>query len=381
MVKVFFTVYGSTWESLSTHDILSHQVTNVGLFYSFYVSKVQDPESIKGKYSTTKWYIQCKHCKWYVLFSRSSGGRTGGAKVRDPAQYGPWRLSGIPPKHVDCTSDEILDVNKTLYILHHQPFVDALWENPSLTRSQAKPLWKSPFSISKLQYSTFSRAKHAVFIAQAKERLASYNNLAAFLNHLSILNDQMTVALQLDNFNRFYRLFIGFPQSYMFHGVISYSFIQTDGFHFKGTFYDGVCIIYCTKNGFGKNVILAFAIVPRENIEHQSWAIQMLWRCHPSLTLPQILFTDRGPLLNAVKLINDSLGITVPVNYCDRHFIRNIVSNFNIKKKHRKVISNGVRMCAASQNLDQFCSSIHSFTDNLLAFEDNTIKNIHLLKS
>ena len=31
-------------------------------------------------------------------------------------------------------------------------------------------------------------------------------------------------------------------------------------------------------------------------------------------------------------------------------------------------------MCAASQNLDQFCSSIHSFTDNLLAFEDNTIK-------
>jgi len=56
------------------------------------------------------------------------------------------------------------------------------------------------------------------------------------------------------------------PQSTKFHGEITYSFRQTDGFHFKGTAYDGVAIDYCTKTGFGKNMMLAFSIVPRETI-------------------------------------------------------------------------------------------------------------------
>ena len=55
--------------------------------------------------------------------------------------------------------------------------------------------------------------------------------------------------------------------------------------------------MYCAKTGFGTNLILAFAVVPRENAEHHAWALHMLWRSSPNTTTPQILFTDRGHLL------------------------------------------------------------------------------------
>ena len=93
-------------------------------------------------------------------------------------------------------------------------------------------------------------------------------------NHCSTADDQ----------KRFYRFFMGYPQSLENHTNIMYSFLQTEGSHFKSYQYNGVCIIYCSKTGFGNNVILAFSTVPRENSKHHSWSLQMLWRCSPNMT-------------------------------------------------------------------------------------------------
>ena len=287
--------------------------------------------------------------------------------------FGSWKLSEIPPPHV-CASSEAMYVRRHIFLVHHHPFVEAVCKNPNITMSEAKPLWPEEFILHHdfCQSSTYTRAKNAILAAHGNDRVQNYNNLAAFLLQLQSSNPSMTIALQLDSQKRFYRLSIGFSQSTEYHGLITYSFMQTDGFHFKGGRYDGVCIVYCTKTGFGRNMILAFSIVPRETAEHHCWSLQMLWGCSPATAMNQIMFTDRGHLLSAVRNIHNKLGITVAINYCDRHFIRNIVAQFKIKKQFRHLISNGVRKCASSQTTDQFLAGIEEFATSLLSSLDRS---------
>ena len=374
MVQVYFDLYGPDFGTLSKCHIRDHHVTQVGFVYAFYVAKVGNPSVDTDQHSSTRRRIYCDECEWEMFFNRSSGGRGNGCTKRDKAMFGPWQLSKLPAPHLDCTSSKTIFIRKSIFIIHHRPFVDAMIKNPHITFAEARNLWNDPYQLtsSKCLTATFSRAKQAVQVSMVQDRNVGYNNLASFLFHLRNENPDLTLALQLDSEKRFYRVFIGFPQSTMYHGQISYSFMQTDGFHFKGHAYDGVIILYCTKTGFSRNIILGFAIVPRESTEHHCWSLQMLWRCHPSMTIPQVLFTDRGHLLNAVRSIHDQMGILVPINYCDRHFIRNIVSQFKIKKEHRHIISNGIRQCAASQTIDQFLASVEHFASSLLTLSDSS---------
>ena len=179
--------------------------------------------------------------------------------------------------------------------------------------------------------------------AHMEDSIVAYNELSALLNRLKYLNPNMTIALQLDCEDCFYHLLIGYPDCIEKHGELTYNFLQTDGFHFKNPEYDGVCIVYFTKTGFGTNLIMAFAIVPRESQEHLAWSLQMLWRCSPTMTNPQIIFTNHGHLLSAVRSIYQELGIVVPLNYCDRHFVRNIAHQFQIKKDFRKTLSKHIQ--------------------------------------
>ena len=382
MVKVFFDLYGHDFSTLINHDILSKHVTKVGLLYAFYVAKVGNPKCNHDLHSSTRRVIYCESCDWEICFARTSGGRTKGETKRDPSMFGPWRLKFLPKLHVDCESSQIIYPTKTLYLLHYRPFVDAVLEDPNISYIQAKKLWSPPYILvsTKCQSNTFSRAKLLLQLCHMRDRVSSYNHLAVFLLQLKELNPNLTIALQLDDQKRFYRLFIGFPQATEFHGLITYSFMQTDGFHFKGTCYDGVCIVYVTKTGFGRNLILGFSVVPCESALHHSWSIQMLWRCNPTMTVSQVTFTDRGPLLNAVRLIHEQLGVVIPINYCDRHFIRNIVSQFSIKKQCRYLVSNGVRRCASSQTLDQFLAAIEEMSMSLLGCQDHSITALMVAK-
>ena len=372
MVKVYFDLYGPDFSSLINHDIRHEHVTYVGFVYAFYKAQVAQPQLDNAGHNSTKRTIFCKACEWKIVFKRPSSGRSKHSTIRDKNGYGPWHLSELPPPHIGCTCSQTIFVRKSEHLVHYRPFVDAILANPQIKMAEASSLWTLPFKLSSTycQDSTFCRAKQAIKQSLIQDLIASYNNLGAFLLQLKDENKNLTIALQLDHQNRFYRVFVGFPQSANFHGQVSYSFMQTDGFHFKGSSYDGIAIVYCTKTGFSRNMILAFAIVPRESTEHHSWSLQMLWRCNPNMTASQVLFTDRGHLLNAVRCIHDQLGITIPINYCDRHFIRNIVSQFKIKKQLRHIISTGIRQCAASQTIDQFLSSIEDFATCLLSSQD-----------
>jgi len=212
----------------------------------------------------------------------------------------------------------------------------------------------------------FVKAKQSIKLVDSNDCRTNYNHLSAYINKSKKANPDVTVALQLDDQKRFYHLFMGYPQSVENHTNIMYSFIQTDGFHFKSYQYDGGCIIYCSKTGFGNNVILAFSIVPRENAEHHSWSLQMLWRCSPNMTKSQILFTNCGPLLSAVKTICQELNITVPINFCDRHLLWNIVAKFNVKKPLQKILSTHIQGCAAANTMDLFLSWIEDLSKVLI---------------
>jgi len=171
MVEVFSTLCGPNWESHSKHEILDKHVTKVGLFYSFYVSKVKDPISSVKFYSVTKHTIKCKHCSWSVSFGRSSGGRTGSSKKRDPTMYGP----GIFSSYLQTILTVLVGVNHcmlrrafTSYITNHLLMLFwriLLWPDLKLAHTG-----KVLLIFLKCHPSTFSRAKRRILVSQAKEK-------------------------------------------------------------------------------------------------------------------------------------------------------------------------------------------------------------------
>ena len=155
-----------------------------------------------------------------------------------------------------------------------------------------------------------------------------YHKLPAYLQKFLRENPSASAALQ-PHFesvgegkeSMFGRLFVGFPVA-EFQNVLTLPVLQIDCFHCQCHSYDGVGITLCSKTGFRKIILLAFGIIPVEDTNNVAWFLQLCVR-HGMNFSDRPLFTDRGPLLSAVRQL-DKVGFNVNIMICLQHFIRNI---------------------------------------------------------
>ena len=175
---------------------------------------------------------------------------------------------------------------------------------------------------------TLSEVVQCLHIRSLYKSQFLYHKLPAYLEKFLRENPSASAALQphYDSVSAptealFGRLFVGFPIA-EFQNVLTLPVLQIDCFHYQCHSYDGVAIILCSKTGFGKIILLAFGIIPVEDTNNIAWFLQMCVR-HGINFSDCPLFTDRGPLLSAVRRL-DTVGFNVNIMICLQHFIRNV---------------------------------------------------------
>ena len=161
-------------------------------------------------------------------------------------------------------------------------------------------------------------------------------------------------------------MFIGVPRIIGIVGFGSFNILFVDGCHCKDMTYEGAIILVTVKTSLAHSLSVILAFVPLENANHMSWVVQMIIKTGVDLSdLP--VFTDRGNLLAAASVLEQSLGIVMNLKFCAEHIIRNINHQFRIKKAKESQVRNAVNALSGSSALDTYETKISgiSCNDNL----------------
>ena len=95
--------------------------------------------------------------------------------------------------------------------------------------------------------------------------------------------------------------------------------LVVDCFHFKTASYDGVCMNFVSRTGFGRTILVAIAIIPIEDVNHICWVLQMCFR--HGMELKCAIFTDQGPMLAAAAAFYKAFQIKLKLQLCLQHLI------------------------------------------------------------
>ena len=251
--------------------------------------------------------------------------------------------------HLDMYSPTQLVTHSLDILIHFPPFQALLEElftndqnlystNDRQINSQIEH-WLSFDASNSLRFSSTSRKAAKSSISKAKKACFDYLRvqqssvdyffMARWLKTLVELNVDITVALQADASNRFFRCFMASPiANETFFGTLTMPVFVGDCYHYKVKSYDGVCFNLVTKSPFGEQVPLAWAIIPRENTYHLSWVIQMCWK-HGIPVDRHVFFTDQGPLVATFRAFFSQHLISFDLALCTQHLIRSVRHKFD----------------------------------------------------
>ena len=193
-----------------------------------------------------------------------------------------------------------------------------------------------------------------------------YARLPQYLKEFSEKNQLSSVALQSDQDDQFYRLFVGFPIAHE-HGKLTLPILTIDCFHYQCPSYDGIAIALTSRTGFGLSVVYAFGIIPTEDTNNISWFLQ-LCVLH-GIDFNCALFTDQGPLLSAANAISQRFPqVKFNLMLCLQHLIRNIIHRFPDFKKGelKSALSSSVDNASSARNMDEFFFHIDTMVERFL---------------
>ena len=124
--------------------------------------------------------------------------------------------------------------------------------------------------------------------------------------------------------------------------------------------------------------LLAFGIIPVEDTNNIAWFLQLCVR-HGIDFSDCPLFTDRGPLLAAVRKL-DMVGFKVNIMICLQHFIRNIRHNHPhfFKNKHEAglLIENAVHNASEVLTVEHFFVVFRTLVSQLLKLCSDQLNSI-----
>lgn len=223
---------------------------------------------------------------------------------------------------------------------------------------QIQQLWTS------LKKSTIHRVLEKMRTKYRREVGDSYIVLPQFLRTYSDVNPEALVALQVDNEDCFMRLFVTIPRFNEIFSKLCFPMLHIDGAHSKCTLYDGVLILIVAKLGNGAQLHLGLAHVPVESGLHMVWIILLLIRGGLDVSSVPI-FSDRGNLLAASRILSRDHGIILSLKFCLEHLIRNVVSRFTLCKLDSEL----VRSMQSSPTIDIFAVA----TNRMMALHDQKL--------
>ena len=96
------------------------------------------------------------------------------------------------------------------------------------------------------------------------------------------------------NENLYLRLFVGLPIA-LHIGFLTAPVIVCDGAHYRTPSYTGKLFSYYAKDGYGKPMLLSFAVIPKECVRHLGWVVEC--NIHHGISVKFVQFTDQGHLL------------------------------------------------------------------------------------
>ena len=183
----------------------------------------------------------------------------------------------------------------------------------------------------------------------------------------------LSILVQGDVLGRFLRMFVGLPIS-RYVGEVTLPILSTDGFHFRTPSFDGVMFCLCSKDAYGKGVLLSFAIIPKEIVRHLGWTVECNILNGLSFNVFP-LFTDQGKLLAAALAFtmgehNDSEAyrrwIILNLHICIEHYVRSTYHPFSdYLKDHESEVHTMIYAMANSIFLDQYFEKFFHHLENI----------------
>ncbi|GAX20913.1 hypothetical protein FisN_1Lu437 [Fistulifera solaris] len=154
--------------------------------------------------------------------------------------------------------------------------------------------------------------------------------LPSYLRRYVELNNTASAVLQTDDMNCFYRAFVTIPDAAHVFKKLCIPALFIDGTFSKTHSYGGVLIPIVAADGSGGNIQIGIAWVPTESVEHFVFVLLSLRAAGIDIeSIP--IFTDRGHILGAAKVLLDRYNIKISIKYCLEHINRNLAHIFDLK--------------------------------------------------
>ena len=146
-------------------------------------------------------------------------------------------------------------------------------------------------------------------------------------------------------------------------GDLTLPIMSIDAFHFKTNSFTGRLVNLCSKDPYGKAVLLSFAIVPEENVRHLGWTIECNVLHGISFQILP-LFSDQGALLATARALTQGHHknhlsyrryIVLNIHICVIHYIRSTYGPFKeFLKNFEKIIHKAILSMSNSTSMDEF---------------------------
>ena len=159
--------------------------------------------------------------------------------------------------------------------------------------------------------STVYRAKSVIMDMNNDNKSSSYAKIHHFLYTYAERNSDAVVSLQHDKENQFLRCFMSSPIACKGTSHCWW-LLGADGAHFVNPEYNGVLLSLQTRDGNGKTMLLAIAIVPKENEENWVWFLCLAMKSGVEFS-NMAFFTDRdkGVIAAILTLAGDGLMVNL----------------------------------------------------------------------
>ena len=193
------------------------------------------------------------------------------------------------------------------------------------SKSQLENIAKKSYKLTELSDSRVRKARSKVLKEAYGEE--SYSNLPHLMKDILHLNEGSRGCLQVDNRNRFYRLFLMLGSSMAsLEGCLPV--LEMDGTFMKSDKYNGVCVVITGKTGEFKNLSLAIAFVPSETMQNFAWIFMNLKAAGIDMN-KYAIFTDRGQQMNAYRRLYHFGCRWLHIKNCTYHICKNVAHKFH----------------------------------------------------
>lgn len=126
-----------------------------------------------------------------------------------------------------------------------------------------------------------------------------------------------------------------------------------------GNYHEGV-----SRTGFGQNIPILFAAIPVEDTSNLSWVTCLA--ISSGLPLEDVKIpTDKGEFMSTANVLSKELGISLNLETCIEHHLRNLTRLFGLKKKDPQVqeLRNIVHYVYYSPTMESCTRHLYSVPD------------------